>query len=222
MAVQQPNLLSMASSADKMTNTSYSPTTVFEVNELHSVFRASDNRGLVQAPSIPDSSALTKKRTNSSFATTDGEMSTFSEDDDEDIVSSVLGVPLRRAALSIFRPIIGTKRPHCLLVHSSSDGELDIGPQNIIFKNSGVTATTSSSTPLVCRANPIRGDDSHSSDDDSSTSSNKRLRRTESSAFLEPIQSPLGETVLSTPQYLQHPLSFESWSRANGLKTDDE
>ena len=219
MAIQQPNLLSMASSADKMTNTSYSPTTVFEVNELHSVFRASDNRGLVQAPSIPDSSAFTKKRTNSSFATTDGEMSTFSEDDDEDIISTALSVPLRRAALSIFRPIIGTKRPHCLLVHSPSNGELNIGPHNIIFKNSG---TASSSTPLVCRANPIRGEDSRSSDDDSSTSSNKRLRRTESSAFSEPIQPPLGETVLSTPQYLQHPLSFESWSRANGLKTDDE
>jgi hypothetical protein len=200
----------MASSAEKMTNTSYSPTTVFAVDELHSVFRASDGRDLLQAPSIPENvGGLSKKRANSSFAT-DGEMSTFSEDDDEDIVSSVtVGIPLRRAALSIFRPISGTKRPHCLLVHSSSDDEMDIGQKNI-FKS----PADSSSTPLVSRANPIQGEDS---DDESSTSSNKRLRRTPSSAFYEP-----DFPALLTPQYLQHPLSFESWSRAHGLKTEED
>lgn len=206
MAVQ-PTLLSMASSAEKMTNTSYSPTTVFAVDELHSVFRASDGRGLIQAPSIPENvHGLAKKRTNSSFAT-DGEMSTFSEDDDEDIVSSItVGIPLRRAALSIFRPISGTKRPHCLLVHSSSDDEMDIGQKNI-FKS----PADDSSTPLVSRANPIRSEES---DDESS---NKRLRRTPSSAFSEPDSH-----ALLTPQYLQHPLSFESWSRAHGLKTEED
>lgn len=202
MAVQ-PTLRSMASSSIDKSNTSYSPTTVFAVDELHSVFRASDDRDLLQAPSIPENvDAIAKKRTNSSFAT-DGEMSTFSEDDEEDTVASV-GIPLRRAALSIFRPISGTKRPHCLLVHSSSGDEMDIGHKNI-FKRSD------SSTPLVCRANPIRGEDS---DDESSTSSNKRLRRTPSEEFAKP------EPALLTPQYLQHPLSFESWSRAHGLNED--
>lgn len=206
MAVQ-PTLLSKSSSIDKLANTSYSPTTVFAVDELHSVFRASDGRGLLQAPSIPENVVgLSKKRTNSSFAT-DGEMSTFSEDDEEDIISSAtIGIPLRRAALSIFRPISGTKRPHCLLVHSTSDEEMDIGQKNI-FKSSD---DTTDSTPLVCRANPIRSDDS---DEESSTSSNKRMRRTPSTVSEDP--------AVLTPQYLQHPLSFESWSRAHGLQTEE-
>lgn len=213
MAVQ-PTLLSMSSSADKMTSTSYSPTTVFAVDELHSVFRASDGIDLLQAPSIPENvDSIAKKRNNSSFAT-DGEMSTFSEDDDEDIISSVsLGMPLRRAALSIFRPISGTKRPRCLLLHSDSDDEMDMGQKNI-FKASG----DSTSTPLVMRANPIRGDDS---DDESSTSSNKRMRRTPSSSFFDSKLSS-GESAFATPQYLQHPLSLDSWPKANEIKTSED
>lgn len=220
MAVQ-PTLLSMASSSvDKMTNTSYSPTTVFAVDELHSVFRASDGRSLMQAPSIPENvGAFVKKRTNSSFAT-DGEMSTFSEDDDEDIITSVnVGIPLRRAALSIFRPISGSKRPHCLLVHSSSEDKMEIGQKNIFSEDRD---ENDGFAPLVRRANPIRSDES---DDDSSTSSNKRMRRTASFDFADNSQpSHFNESTLLTPQYLQHPLSFESWSRANctGLKTSEE
>jgi len=211
----QPTLLSMTSSVDKMTNTSYSPTTVFAVDELSSVFRASDGNGLVQAPSVPENTgSFAKKRINPSFGTTDGELSTFSEEDEDDIVSSAtVGIPLRRAALSIFRPISGTKRPRCLLVHSSSDDEIDIGHKNTL------SSSTNSSTPLVCRANPIRSDDT---DDESSNSSNKRMRPTDSSAFSETdrpfsLQEP-------APQYLHHPLSFESWSRANctGLKSFED
>ncbi|KAL3805686.1 hypothetical protein HJC23_005930 [Cyclotella cryptica] len=221
----QPSLLPMTSSFDKVASSSYSPTTVFAVDDLHSVFRAADGRGLMQAPSITEGSvsALAKRRNspNSSFMT-DEEFSTFSEDDDEDsgiVTQSSFGIPLPRSGLSIFRPISGNKRPHRLLIHPSSDDDLDIVQKDVFSRSQDKTE----SSPVVCRANPIRSNDS---DDDSSSSSCKRIRRTPSSSFSDNILSsvlPSTEFRL-TPQYLHHPLSFEAWSKANcsGIETTTE
>jgi hypothetical protein len=218
----QPSLRTMAPSNAKMEATSYSPTTVFAVDDLSSVFRAADGRGLMQAPSITTAdsvSALTKRRSPNSSFMTDGEFSTFSEDDDEDSAIMTLtsvGIPLRRSAESIFRPISGTKRPHRFLMHSFSEDDMDIGQKDAF----SLKEASTSSTPMVCRANPIRGDES---EDESFTLSNKRMRRSPSSAEVL-NNAQVSTNVLAPPQYLHHPLSFESWSKAHctGLATEHE
>jgi len=217
----KPSLLPTTSSFDKMTSSSYSPTTVFAVDDLHSVFRAADGRSIMEAPSIREGSvsALAKRRNspNSSFMT-DEEFSTFSEDDDDDcgiMTQTSFRIPLPRTGLSIFRPISGNKRPRRLLIQSSSTEDIEICQKNPFSLNQDKTEPS----PAVCRANPIRSDDN---DDDSSLSSCKRIRRTSSLAF---SSSTLSSTeFIVTPQYLRHPLSLESWSKAycSGFETTAE
>lgn len=206
-----PSLVSTTSSFDKAASSSYSPTTVFAVDDLHSVFRAADVRSLMEAPSIGEGSvsALAKRRNspNSSFMT-DEEFSTFSEDDDEDcgiMTQSSFRIPLPRTGLSIFRPISGNKRPRRLLIHSSSYEDIENGQKNHFYLNQDKPE----SSPAVCRANPIGSDDN---DDESSLSSCKRIRRTSSLAFSS--STLFGTEFITTPQYLHHPLSLESWSKA--------
>jgi hypothetical protein len=214
----------------------YSPTTVFAV-DVHSVFRATDattdtTMNIKEATGIEQ--ATTKHQQQSSSFMTDEELSTFSEDDDEDIVtsafhhSSIGGFPMRRSALSIFRPVMsGTKRHRSFMFSSSQSLELDEGKY---YGNSAVLGASDEvdgeeqpmlrSTQVVCRANPINDsdEDDTSISSRSSTSSFKRIRRSSSSTLAEtlPSKSNVDEIksskpfALTPPQHLQHPLSFVS------------
>ena len=217
--------------------TSYSPTTIFAINDLNGVFRVAED--VQQDTKGEDFSS--RQCITSSFMT-DEELSTFSEDDDDEdsIVNHSIRYPLRQRPLSIFRSS-GIKRSiQCL---SDNEENHFIGEQQC-------------DTPGVCRANPICGSEDSSDDDSSSQScmsqssshsSFKRVRREHISSsssssslfindYLTSRQSltasftqtnsctdiPASSSVMSnlkfscTAQQLHHPLSFEPWhSSAN-------
>jgi hypothetical protein len=166
-------------------------TVIFAVDELSSVFRVADDHNSFTIHHHPSSSShqdeepsmsnnhnsgattmLRRARylTPSSF-TTDGELSTFSEDTEEDASSdtSYSGSDdnndellqhqhnrfrfyprRRRSAMSIFRsPTNGTKRRCDEFEHQEDDDDIDISNPT----------KRSCSAPLLCHANPIGSDD---------------------------------------------------------------
>ena len=216
-----------------------SPTTVFAVDDLTSVFRMPDDaieRGIAMDHQEQDagSNSLHRCLTLPSF-TTDGELSTFSEDkegdeeasdDENDHPSRFTLRSRRRAPLSIFRPVSGKRQYE----HEQHVNTLDTP-----------TKRRTCSAPLLCRANSVGSDDGcdeipflssaysfaspvkrvcHSSS--SSTSSSFTSLFAE--AMPATIRSNEADTFSITPQHLQHPLLFESLpiSRAtNIMKIDD-
>lgn len=165
------------------TSSTRSPNTViFAVDELSSVFRVADDH-IEHDDSFlihhQDETSMNNKNTGSttmlrrgryltpSSFTTDGELSTFSEDteegsdessgsDDNDEQHQHRFYPRRRSsAMSIFRASSGTKR-RC---EFEEDDEI-----NILTKRS-------CSAPLICHANPIGSDDGCDDEEELSLSS---------------------------------------------------
>ena len=207
-----------------------SPTTVFAVEELSSVFRMPDDA--IERISVIDHQASRRCLTLPSF-TTDGELSTFSEDkegdeeasdDENDHPSRFTLRSRRRAPLSIFRPVSG-KRQY----------------EHEQHVNTTPTKRRACSAQLLCHANPIGSDDACDeipllSSSFSFASPLKRVCRSSCSStsssltslFAEAlpatIRSNRADTFSVTPQHLQHPLSFEALpilKATNTIKTGD-
>mmetsp|Transcript_43435 Transcript_43435/g.78041 ORF Transcript_43435/g.78041 Transcript_43435/m.78041 type:complete len:262 (-) Transcript_43435:834-1619(-) len=219
-----------------------SPTTVFAVDELSSVFRVPDDaieRGSVFDNQEREAGSNWRRRclTPSSF-TTDGELSTFSEDTEEgneetsddgnDHQSPFTGYSRRRSPLSIFRPVSGTKRRYDFQEREH-------------HANTTPTKRRACSAQLLCHANPIGSDDVCDeipllSSSYSFASPLKRVCRSSSSSTSSSLTSLFAEALPATirsnqadafsvtPQLLQHPLSFEALPilrATNIIKTDD-
>lgn len=223
-------------------NNSRSPATVFAVDDqqLISVFRVPDHSieragylcGVIEkANSSGITSSLSHRRrclTPSSF-TTDGELSTFSEDTEEGVadeddarISSdnndhyQFSLRRRRSALSIFRPVSGSKRPSC-------DFDEDDGG---IVSSTTPTKRRCTTRPMLCHANPIGSSDDDSfgeraasSPSSSSTSPFRRIYRsssiTASSSYTPlftetlPVRADRDPIPSSNKNFLDHPLSFD-------------
>ena len=213
-------------------------TVIFAVDELSSVFRVADDHKSFMIHHHPSSSSshqdeepsmsnnhnsgattmLRRARylTPSSF-TTDGELSTFSEDTEEDASSdtSYSGSDdnndellqhqhrfrfyprRRRSAMSIFRSSTnGTKRRCDEFEHQEDDDYIDISNPT----------KRSCSAPLLCHANPIGSDDgcddeealsiisSTSSSSSIATSPYKRICRTSGNSTADTTSTTLNNT----------------------------
>jgi len=226
-----------------------SPTTVFAVDELSSVFRVPDDaieRGSVFDNQEREAGSNWRRRclTPSSF-TTDGELSTFSEDTEEgneetsddgnDHQSPFTGYSRRRSPLSIFRPVSGTKR-RC---------EFQENEHHHHANTTHTNKRRACSAPLLCHANPIVSGDticdeipllSSSYSFDSPSPFKRVCRRSGSSSTSSSFTSLFAEALLPATIGIgsnqadtfsimpQHPLSFEAFpiSRAtNIIKTGD-
>ena len=209
-----------------------SPTTVFAVDELSSVFRVPDDA----IERVSDASSNSRRFLTPSSFTTDGELSTFSEDTEEgdeeasddgnDHQSPSTG-RRRISSLSIFRPVSGTKRRCDFQEHEHH--------ANTPNKRRACSA------PVLCHANPIASDDISDgipllSPSYSLASPFKRICRSSSSSasssFTSLFHEALPATIRSnqagtfsiTPQHLHHPLSFEALPILRAtyiIKTDD-
>jgi len=157
-------------------------TTAFAADELDGVFRTVNATHQQADYQDMDESGMRRRRfINSSSFATDGELSTFSEEDNDgpEMISQVAnrmmspGQAIRRNAfyrlheqqspLSIFRSPVssGSKRQRDIITVDSEDMmDEDVVPQEV--KNV--------STPLLHRANRICSDDDESSSDDDSSS----------------------------------------------------
>lgn len=224
------------------TSTTRSPNTViFAIDELSSVFRVADNHDGIEHDSfivhrteeaVMDNSNSMLRRarylTPSSF-TTDGELSTFSEDteeasdessgsDDVDEHPNRFYPRRRRAtAMSIFRASSGTKR-RCEFEQHGDDDDITNPTKR------------SCSAPSLCHANPIGSDDGCDDEEEELSLSSssycsfaspfKRICRSGNftadtatapsftSLFSEPTSTlPAATTTL---KHLQHPLSLDT------------
>lgn len=222
--------------------TTRSPNTViFAVDELSSVFRVADNHDGIDHDSFIvhqtdeatiDSNNGTLRRarylTPSSF-TTDGELSTFSEDTEEASDESsgcddvdehpIRFYPRRRrsTAMSIFRASSGTKR-RCEFEQHGDDDDITNPTKR------------SCSAPSLCHANPIGSDDGCDDEEEELSLSSssyytfaspfKRICRngnfTVDTATAPSFTSLLSESTSTLPaatttlKHLQHPLSLDS------------
>lgn len=219
-----------------------SPTTVFAVDELSSVFRVPDDAVERSSAQTDRQNQVTgcgtlchgrRSRCLTPSFTTDGEMSTFSEDTESGDDEEAYHVYRRRqSSLSIFRPVgspphdmVNKKRQAC---HDDDDGDANVTPT----KRRACCAH-----PLIRHANPVRGnsDDcdelSPSSHPVCSSPFSTRLCRAESSVIspgadsvaLEASPSPYtslfaeatlrnshasrADTFSIVPKHLRHPLS---------------
>eukprot|EP00578_Thalassiosira_sp_NH16_P008336 CAMPEP_0181113556 /NCGR_PEP_ID=MMETSP1071-20121207/20411_1 /TAXON_ID=35127 /ORGANISM="Thalassiosira sp., Strain NH16" /LENGTH=303 /DNA_ID=CAMNT_0023197603 /DNA_START=200 /DNA_END=1111 /DNA_ORIENTATION=- len=190
-----------------------SPTTVFAVDELSGVFRVPDD-------AIERDAARQGKETRCGGATTiiggprrrcltpayslttDGELSTFSEDteendgsddsDDDHLVFRFPAIRSRRRSststttpvTSIFRPVSGGTKRRCAF---DDDDDEDLRGSS----SPGRAAKRSCSAPSLCHANPIGsdgGDDCHDDDDESSSSSSSYPFLSASSSSASPFK----------------------------------
>jgi len=209
-----------------------SPTTVFAVNELSSVFRVPDDA----IERVSDASSNSRRRflTPSSF-TTDGELSTFSEDTEDGDEEAIDGNDHPSPFTLIFRPVSGTKR-RC---------EFQENEHHHHANTTHTNKRRACSAPLLCHANPIVSGDticdeipllSSSYSFDSPSPFKRVCRRSGSSSTSSSFTSLFAEALLPATIGIgsnqadtfsimpQHPLSFEAFpiSRAtNIIKTGD-
>lgn len=181
-----------------------SPATVFAVDDLNSVFRVPDaavERGSLRAPERHAKGACGRRRALAprpapSFAT-DGELSTFSEDTEEDDAAG-------RPQASIFRPASGAKR-HC----EEPDAYDHNGRPRTPTKRRACGAP-----PLLRHANPVRSED----EDQRGFAFSSPFRPSASpfSALFTETATPLGGSIQrregepspsTAPQHLSHPLA---------------
>jgi len=223
---------------DAKASSTRSPTTVFAIDELSSVFRVPDEATERGSPYL-DFDTLRKesgsnpiissrRRCLTPSFTTDVELSTFSEDTEEDEddevataarLQSAFTVRRRQSPLSIFRPVGGTKR-RCDFDDDNDEEE---------HINTTPTKRRAFRTPSLCRANAISSDNEgeenlplfsssssfespfkrvcKSSDEFSFLAPSTSSTSPYSSFFTEATSQP---SIKNTPQLLQHPISFDT------------
>ena len=162
-----------SSSTKSTSSATRSPTTIFAIDELTSVFRVADTTdGSIDTEQRPVVAVVARQDSTirRSF-TTDGELSTFSEDsetiissttssssyseddDDEEEVAR-FAIRRRRSPLSIFRQSIsGTKRRSCEFEQDEEDDDID----QLVHRAS--VSGTSNKRPMLCHASPISDSD---------------------------------------------------------------
>ena len=176
-----------------------SPTTVFAIDEVSSVFRVPDDAVERRGPPVPGAARLNADRQAPSAGAsvglirrarcltpsfgTDGELSTFSEESDEtssngsDSDEEHFRFPARRSGnssslRSIFRPVSGIKRRSCEYDEDNDDEFADCTP-----------AKRSCSAPTLRHANPIG-----SSDDDGCENDEQPLLLSPARSFASPFK----------------------------------
>ena len=201
-----------------------SPTAIFAIHDLNSVFRVADNDSALDAVGEQDRGERDERCLSPSFMM-DEEISTFSEDDEDEEVREIHNSLRNRTSLSIFRPVEGGELSRSFCDEDFTDYDVTRGTKRKAFDClfqpplSPRTHTSDNNVPEndLHRANPIGSDDCN---DDASSSSQSSISCSSPCSYpyaafkqvryssLTSLLNTAYHTSCQGQQYLHHPLSL--------------